>query len=164
MMTRLFIGLAIAGCLALAPAQAAVANSAVAVTVSGSMVSGGGLDPIGDGRFRVTSREYAGRVAGEDLTGCFRGFARVVEHATLSVPHYAGSHHGTISIASDAGTLLLEYRGSVDRMAGRGEWWVVRSSGTCADATGSGTYNSVFRAEAEPEYRLELRGTLLPSD
>ena len=147
-----------------APVGAAVAVSFVNGAGTGSVASGGALQPIGDGRFRVSGREYQAHLAGDDLSGCFRGSLRVSEEAILSVPHYAGSHEGVIDISGDAGTLQLRYRGDVNRYEGKGSWLVLRGTGRCADMSGSGTYASVFLSSGEPEYRLELHGRVSQDD
>jgi hypothetical protein len=131
---------------------------------TGSVASGGGLQPVGDGRFRVTGREYQARMSADEASGCFRGSLRVSEEAVLSVPHYAGSHEGTMEIASDAGTLLLRYRGDVNRYVGKGDWWIVRGTTGCADVTGSGDYTSSFSSGQSTEYRLELHGRVAQGD
>lgn len=141
------------------PTFAATVGPVSAVSV-GTMVSPGALDPIGDGRFRVSGREYVGRMASDDPSGCFRGTMSVFEDAVLSVPHYAGTHEGRIIITSEAGTVHLSYRGAVDRFVGRGRWWVTRGTGDCAETGGLGEYQSALRAGQEPEYRLDLQGQL----
>lgn len=130
----------------------------VSIGGNGTISSDGSLDPLGDGRFRVSGREYTLRVASDDVTGCFRGSVRVSEDAVLSVPHYAGTHGGSMTISSDGGSLLIAYRGTVDRNTGRGDWWVVRGSGACADVGGLGNYVSVLRTGSDAEFHLDLRG------
>lgn len=150
--------------ISVAPASAASVVRPINGVGIGNVASGGGLQPIGDGRFKVTGREYLARLATDDPLGCFKGSMRVSEDATLSVPHYAGAHEGFIEINADSGTLLLQYRGDVSRYAGRGDWWVVRGLGGCADVTGSGSYASSFNTGLVPEYRLELRGRIASND
>jgi hypothetical protein len=141
-----------------APSAFAAGSGDVLSSGAGSITSDGTLDPIGDGRFRVSGREYSLRLSGEDSSGCFRGSVRASEEAVLSVPHYAGTHGGSISVVSENGTLLISYRGTVDRYTGRGDWSVVRGTGACADVGGSGTYVSVLRASTDSEFRIDLRG------
>jgi hypothetical protein len=131
---------------------------------NGNVSSGGGLQPIGDGRFKVAGREYEAKFAANEGLSCFRGTIRVSENAVLSVPHYAGTHEGYIDITADAGTLVLQYRGDVNRYAGKGDWWVVRGAGACAEVTGSGDYTSEFSTEPDSKYKLELRGRVTLND
>ena len=155
---------ALALAVSVTPASAASVVRPVNGVGTGSVVAGGGLQPIGDGRFKVSGREYHARFSTDETLSCFRGSMKVSEDAVLSVPHYAGSHEGFIEISADAGMLLLQYRGDVSRYAGRGDWWVVRGVGACADVTGSGNYVSAFSQAKEPEYRLELRGRVALND
>jgi hypothetical protein len=150
--------------MSVAPVSAASVVRTVNGVGTGSVAAGGGLQPIGDGRFKVSGREYHARFSTDDALGCFRGPMRVSEEAVLSVPHYAGSHEGFIEISSDGGMLLLQYRGDVSRYAGRGDWWVVRGTGACLDVSGSGNYVSAFSQAPEPQYRLELRGRVAIND
>jgi hypothetical protein len=158
----LLAALALAG--SVAPASAASVIRPISGVGTGGLASGGGLEPIGDGRFRVSGREYQARLTTDDTVGCFRGSMRVSEEAILSVPNYAGSHEGYIEISAESGMLLLRYRGDVSRYAGKGDWWVVRGVGACADLTGSGSYASVFRTGPDTQYRLELRGRVSLND
>lgn len=139
---------------------ASASSGPVTASAAGGVAAGGTLQPVGDGRFRVSGREYQARLASDDTLGCLRGQARVTEDAVLSVPHYAGQHEGIMAITSDVGSLHLQYRGSVDRYNGKGDWWVVRGTGACTSVGGVGSYVSALRAAGEPEYRLELRGRL----
>jgi hypothetical protein len=147
-----------------APVAAAGTVSSVNGVGTGSVASGGALQPIGDGRFRVLGREYQAHLSSDDASTCFRGSLRVSEEAILSVPHYAGSHEGVIDISGDAGTLQLRYRGDVNHYEGKGSWLVVRGTGGCADLSGSGTYTSAFLSSGEPSYRLELHGRVNQGD
>ncbi|MFN0071832.1 MAG: hypothetical protein ACKVVP_10135 [Chloroflexota bacterium] len=149
---------AIALIAAITPVAAASMTGPITGSGTGVVSSGGGLDPIGDGRFRVSGREYQARFSSDDPGGCFRGSIRISEEAILSVPHYAGTHEGAMVIQGDAGTLQLQYRGSVDRYNGKGNWWVVRGTSACADVHGMGTYVTSLRTAPDLEYRLELRG------
>jgi hypothetical protein len=146
------------------PAAAASLVGPLSGVGTGSVASGGVLQPVGDGRFRVTGREYQVRMSADEASGCFRGSLRVSEEAVLSVPHYAGAHEGTMEIASDAGTLLLRYRGDVNRYVGKGDWWVVRGTASCADVSGTGDYMSSFSSGQATEYRLELHGRVVQGD
>jgi hypothetical protein len=145
-----------------APAIMAASLGPVSGSGRGGVSTGGSLEPVGDGRFRVSGREYHARLQADDPLGCFRGQTRVTETAILSVPHYAGSHEGAIVISGEAGTMQLRYRGRVDRYAGRGDWWVDRGTGGCAAIGGGGNYETSLRSGNDPEYRIELRGTLTP--
>jgi hypothetical protein len=146
-----------------APVSAASVRSINGVG-TGDVASGGVLQPIGDGRFKVSGREYQARLSTDDNVSCFRGSIRVSEDAVLSVPHYAGSHEGSIEVNADGGTLVLQYRGDVSRYAGKGDWWVVRGAGACSNVTGSGDYASTFSTGADSKYRLELRGRVTVND
>src|SRR5215210_3748861 len=134
------LGALLSGLAALVISVSAVfaASGTLAGTGTGVISSEGTLDPLGDGRFRVSGREYSVRLVSDDAAACFRGNVRISEEAVLSVPHYAGSHNGSMNVTSDSGSLLIAYRGSMDRYTGRGDWWVVRGSGACADVTGLG--------------------------
>jgi hypothetical protein len=146
-----------------APAWAVSTVGTVNGVGTGSVTAGGGLQPIGDGRFKISGREYQARFNADDSSGCFRGAMKVSEDAVLSVPHYAGSHEGTIEIAADAGTVQLRYWGVVNRYEGRGDWWLVKGTGGCADVAGSGAYASAFRT-SDASYRLELQGRVNQGD
>jgi hypothetical protein len=155
---------ALALAISVAPASAATVVRPVNGVGTGNVAAGGGLQPIGDGRFKISGREYTARLSTEDSVSCFRGSLRVSEDAVLSVPNYSGTHQGFIEITAEGGTLLLQYRGDVRRYSGRGDWWVVRGTGGCADVTGSGNYVSAFSQAPELQYRLELRGRVTLND
>ena len=147
-----------------APVSAASVVRSINGVGTGSVDSGGVLQPLGDGRFKVSGREYEAKLATDDSVSCFRGAMRVSEDAVLSVPHYAGSHEGYMDINADGGTLTLQYRGDVSRYAGKGDWWVVRGAGACAGITGSGDYSSTFSIGDDSKYRIELRGRVTLND
>ena len=148
--------------ISVAPVAAASVVRSINGVGTGNVASGGGLQPLGDGRFKVSGREYEAKLATDE--SCFRGSIRVSEDAVLSVPHYAGSHEGYIEINADGGTITLQYRGDVSRYAGRGDWWVVRGTGACAGVTGSGDYSSTFSIGDDSKYRIELRGRVTLND
>ncbi|HYU17211.1 MAG TPA: hypothetical protein VEQ11_00785 [Chloroflexota bacterium] len=148
--------------LALPPALALAASAEPVFGVAtGEIDEPGSLTPLGNGRFAIQDRVYAGRSIGRSIVdewaACFSGPLSTTEDWLLEAPRMAGVHQSVVSIRSERAVLTLRLRGQMEFPSASGTWEIQHATGACASLVGEGRYTASFSANS-PGYRLTFEG------
>ncbi len=164
-MRSLLGSLALALVLAISPSSAAAAAPAEPVlgAASGDLDEPGSLTPLGNGRFEIQDRVYAGRSlvrsVADEFAACLSGPLTSSEDWALEAPRMVGRHLSTVTVRGERSVVTLRLRGVMEYPTASGSWEIVSATGRCAGLVGDGRYTATY-SDTNPDFRLTFEGVV----
>jgi hypothetical protein len=157
------------GSLALAAALTLGSTSGAGAATSGSVLGAangeldepGSLTPLGNGRFAIQDRVYAGRSmvrsVVDEFAACLSGQLTSSEDWNLEAPQMVGRQSSTVTVRGDRSVVTLRLRGQMEYPTASGRWEIASATGRCAGLSGDGRYTASY-SDAKLDFRLTLEG------